>query len=99
MDESTPQPNIQIDLDPEIAQGKYCNIAISNYSHEEFILDFAFLQPQLQKANIRSRIVLTPGNTKKLMQLLSHQVGDYEEKFGPISDDNSNNNAIKMSFN
>ncbi len=91
------ESNIQIDVDPEIAQGHYSNLAISNYSPEEFILDFAFLQPQIKKAKVRSRIILTPGNTKKLMQLLQHQVHDYEAKFGPISD--QGNNGIKMSFN
>ena len=52
--------SIQVDIDEVMAQGIYSNMVISNYSQEEFVLDFVFLQPQHAKGKIRSRIILSP---------------------------------------
>ncbi len=52
------QPNqIQIDIDDQIAQGIYSNLALITHSETEIIMDFIFLQPQVPKARVRSRII------------------------------------------
>ena len=71
--------SIQVDIDEVMAQGIYSNMVISNYSQEEFVLDFVFLQPQQAKGKIRSRIILSPKNAKRLLKLLSTNVKDYEK--------------------
>lgn len=89
---------IQIDIDNETAQGTYSNLALSNFSKEEFILDFAFIQPNIKKGKIRSRIILTPKNAKRLMIMLKKNIKEYEEKSGPITDEKSLP-GINLSFN
>ena len=90
--------SIQVDIDEAMAQGIYSNMVISNYSQEEFVLDFVFLQPQQPKGKIRSRIILSPKNAKRLLKLLTTNVTDYEKHFGAIHDGN-NDSGIKLSIN
>ena len=92
------QASIQLDMDEQTAQGIYSNLAISNYTREEFILDFAFMQPQAPKGKVRSRILLSPRNLKRLAILLQGNVEDYEKKFGSITDD-PQMPGIKLSIN
>jgi Protein of unknown function (DUF3467) len=89
--------DIQIDLAEPIAQGQYSNLAISNFSQEEFILDYLFLQPQVARAKVNSRIIMSPRNVKKLAQLLTAQVADYEKKYGVIQEEVQN--RVQLNFN
>ena len=45
-----PSVQIQIELDPEMAQGAYVNMAMVNHTEGEFTLDFIYVQPQAPKA-------------------------------------------------
>jgi hypothetical protein len=76
---------IEINLDEQVAQGNYCNIAIISHSTSEFILDFATMLPGLPKARVRSRIVLTPEHAKRLLMQLQENVARYESNFGKIN--------------
>lgn len=78
---------IQVDIDEETSLGMYSNLTLSIFSREEFILDFAFLQAHIKKAKIRSRVILSPKNAKRLASLLNKQIKEYEENIGPISED------------
>ncbi len=94
------QPSIQIHIPETLESGQYANLAISNYSQEEFMLDFVFLHLQQGRGKLLSRIVLSPRNAKRIAQLLQINIADYEAKFGKISHDESQNNAgIKLNFN
>ena len=48
-------PQIQIDLDEVTAQGAYSNLVLINHNENEFVLDFAYLQPAAPRARVRSR--------------------------------------------
>jgi hypothetical protein len=76
--------NIQIQLDEEIAQGAYVNLAMVNHSETEFTLDFIYVQPQQPKAKVRSRIITSPQHTKRLLEALRDNVAKYEKRFGTI---------------
>ncbi|MBT5954285.1 DUF3467 domain-containing protein [bacterium] len=91
-------PKLQLDVEDLVAQGVYSNLAISNYSQEEFVLDFAFLQPHMKKGKIRSRVIISPNNVKKLVDLLGKHLDDYEDRYGAISDTDGNPN-FRISFN
>lgn len=91
-------PKLQLDVEDLVAQGVYSNLAISNYSQEEFVLDFAFLQPHMKKGKIRSRVIISPNNVRKLVELLSKHLDDYEDRYGSISDTDGNPN-FRISFN
>ena len=82
--EEVKQHGIDIELSAEVAQGHYSNLAIISHSTSEFILDFAALLPGLPKANVRSRIILTPEHAKRLLLSLQENVARYEANVARI---------------
>lgn len=78
------QNNIQIELNDEIAQGIYSNLAIIAHSSSEFVVDFVRLMPGIPKAKVQSRIILTPEHAKRLMLALADNVKKYESQYGEI---------------
>jgi hypothetical protein len=77
-------PRIQLQVDEPIAQGTYSNIVLINHTENEFVLDFAYLQPGNPVAKVRSRIISSPRHTKRLLAALQKNVERYEERFGKI---------------
>jgi hypothetical protein len=78
------QVQIQIQLDEEVAQGMYVNLALVNHNETEFTIDVMYLQPQQPKAKVRARLISSPKHTKRLMRALEENIRRYEERFGPI---------------
>ena len=78
------QQGIDVELDAEVAQGHYSNLAIISHSTSEFILDFAAILPGLPKAKVKSRIILTPEHAKRLLMSLQENVARYETNVGRI---------------
>ena len=85
MDDKKKQ-KINIDLDPEIAEGTYSNLAIITHSHAEFIVDFVKMLPGIPNAKVKSRIILTPEHAKRLMKALAENVRKFESMHGPIKE-------------
>lgn len=77
---------IQIDLDEGTAQGAYANLVLINHSDNEFVFDFAFLQPSAPRARVRARIVSSPRHTKRMLRALEVNLRRYEERFGTIDE-------------
>ncbi len=75
---------IDLELDESVADGHYSNLAIISHSTSEFILDFAAILPGLPKAKVRSRIILTPEHTKRLLISLQDNITRYETNVGKI---------------
>lgn len=75
---------IDIEIKPEVAQGRYANLAIITHSSSEFILDFAQNMPGLPKMQVNSRIIMTPEHAKRLLGALTENVRKYESQFGEI---------------
>lgn len=88
---------INIELNEEIAEGTYANLAIITHSSSEFVLDFIRIMPGVPKARVKSRIVMTPEHAKKLMRALADNVSKYESAQGVINEDNSQQ-GFPMSF-
>lgn len=78
------EQKLNINLTPEIAEGTYANLAIIAHSPSEFVVDFVRMMPGLKQANVKSRIILTPENAKKLLFALQDNVAKYEKQFGKI---------------
>ena len=76
---------IQIQLRPELADGKYSNLAMIGHGPNEFLIDFIFAAPGMPQAPVVSRIVMTPENAKQLMFALTDNVRKYEDQFGEIT--------------
>ena len=72
-DQDVPQ-EINIEMSEEIAEGIYSNLAIISHSNSEFVIDFIRLMPNVPKAKVKSRIVLTPSHAKRLMAALNENI-------------------------
>ncbi|PIE99568.1 MAG: hypothetical protein CR961_00290 [Polaribacter sp.] len=77
---------LNIELDQEVAEGTYSNLAIINHSVSEFVVDFINIMPGVPKPKVKSRIVLTPQHAKRLMKALAENVHKFEQQYGEIKD-------------
>ena len=78
------QFGLDVELDEQVAQGHYSNLAIISHSTSEFIVDFATVLPGVQKARVKSRIILTPEHAKRLLRSLQENIVRYESAMGKI---------------
>ncbi len=78
------QFGIDLQLDAEVAQGNYSNLAIISHSSSEFIIDFAAVLPGVEKARVKSRVILTPEHAKRLLRSLQENIVRYESAMGKI---------------
>jgi len=80
------QNQLNIELPEEVAEGVYSNLAIISHSHTEFVLDFIRIMPNVPKAKVKARVVLTPPHAKRLMRALMDNVKKFESQFGVIDE-------------
>lgn len=79
------ESKIEVHLDPEILKGTFANVTNIGHTKEEFILDYLFIQQHPAPfGKLVSRVIITPGHTKRLLQALQENVRRYEDQFGPI---------------
>ncbi len=83
MDEKN-KGQINIELKEEVAQGTYSNLAVITHSASEFVVDFVRIMPGVPKAEVKSRIILTPEHAKRLLSALQDNIAKYEAVNGPI---------------
>ena len=79
-----PKQQIQVNLDENIAEGVYANLAALTHSPSEIVLDFIRIMPGSPKAKVQSRIIMTPQNAKSFLKALQDNISKYEDKFGEI---------------
>ena len=72
------QNQLNIELPEEVAEGTYSNLAIISHSNSEFVVDFIRLVPNVPKAKVKSRIILTPQHAKRLLRALADWAGKLE---------------------
>lgn len=89
---------INIDLKEDIAQGIYSNLAVITHSSAEFVLDFVRVMPGVPKAEVKSRIILTPEHAKRFLSALQDNVEKYEKMHGPIKKSESGGPMMPMNF-
>ena len=77
------QRPIQIEL-PNNLEATYSNFALITHSPSEMILDYARVMPNVPKAKIYARIVMTPMNAKLLHKALGENLSKFEDKYGEI---------------
>ena len=86
MDDPKKNPNqINIELSAEVARGVYSNLAIISHSHSEFVLDFVQIMSGTPKAEVRSRVIMTPQNAKRLLMALKENLEKFEKAHGDIT--------------
>ncbi len=84
MDEKKPKNQLNIELKEDVAQGIYSNLAIITHSSAEFVIDYVRVMPGVNKAEVKSRIILTPEHAKRFIKALQDNIDKYESIHGPI---------------
>lgn len=89
---------ISIELNEEIAQGTYSNLAVITHSSSEFVIDFVRIMPGIPKAQVKSRIILTPEHAKRLVAALQDNIGKYEAVNGKIKEVKGSGPVLPLTF-
>jgi hypothetical protein len=84
MENSNNNNEIQVELSDDVAQGTYANLAVIAHSSSEFIIDFIRVVPGVPKAKVKSRIILTPDNAKRLLYALQDNIQKFEKQAGNL---------------
>jgi len=92
------QAQISIELNEEIAQGIYSNLAVITHSASEFVIDFIRIMPGIPKAQVKSRIILTPEHAKRLIGALQDNIAKYESVHGSIKEVKGSGPAMPLTF-
>lgn len=85
-DSKKPQNQLNIELPEDVSEGIYSNLAIIAHSNAEFIIDFIRMVPNVPKAKVKARIIVTPQHAKRLLKALADNVRRYEMQFGEIEE-------------
>jgi hypothetical protein len=83
-DNNKSENQLSIELNEEVAEGVYTNLAIISHSNSEFIMDFVNIMPGVPKAKVKSRVVMNPQNTKRLIHALTENVRKFEQAHGSV---------------
>lgn len=89
---------LNIELPEELAEGVYANLAIISHSQTEFVLDFVRIVPNVPKAKVKSRMIMTPHHAKRLLRALADNVKKYEAQHGVIAEQKAPP-SFPMNFN
>ncbi|MBG65404.1 MAG: hypothetical protein CMP73_01950 [Flavobacteriales bacterium] len=86
MSQDNKKEGLNIELNEDIAEGVYSNLAIINHSPSDFVVDFIQMMPGVKKAKVKSRVILTPQHAKRLMKALKDNISKFENQHGEIKD-------------
>ncbi|MCK4474091.1 DUF3467 domain-containing protein [Candidatus Parcubacteria bacterium] len=78
------QKQLQIKAKDSDLKGVYSNLMQIVHTKEEFILDFFLVSPP--QGFLSSRVIMSPGHTKRMVKALQENLARYEEKFGKIEE-------------
>jgi predicted transcriptional regulator len=81
-----PANQLNIELPEDIAEGIYSNLAIISHSHSEFVMDFIRLMPNVPKAKVKARVILTPQHAKRLLRAMADNIKKFEAQYGNIEE-------------
>ncbi len=87
------QNQIQIEVPTDEMQGRYANLAVISHGPNDFFIDMVMLAPNMPKARVQSRIIMTPENAKQLLIALNENIQKYESTFGEITPRQPRRNA------
>ena len=84
MADETQGPNapFQVNANDEQARGRFANSLLVTHTPEEFILDWILNSPS--GMHLVSRVVVTPGHIRRIIDALRDNLGKYEQNFGQV---------------
>jgi hypothetical protein len=68
------------------------------HSSSEFVIDFVRIMPGIPKAQVKSRIILTPDHVKRLVAALEDNIAKYEMVHGPIKEIKGSGPVMPLTF-
>ncbi|MDK2979517.1 MAG: hypothetical protein PWP52_2231, partial [Bacteroidales bacterium] len=68
------------------------------HSSAEFVLDFVRVMPGVPKAEVKSRIILTPEHAKRFFNALKDNLEKFEKMHGPIKNSDGGGPSMPMNF-
>jgi hypothetical protein len=77
------QMRLNVEL-PADLEAIYSNFALITHSPSEIVIDFARMLPNVPKAKVYARILMTPMNAKLLHKALGENLGKFEGQYGEI---------------
>lgn len=89
---------LNIELNNEVAQGSYSNLAIITHSSSEFILDFIKMMPGVPKPQVTNRIIMTSEHAKRLLLALMENIEKFEDQYGEIKIHSEQKNVLPLTF-
>jgi len=98
MSDTKNQGQLNIELSEDVSQGIYSNLAIITHSPAEFVVDFIRIMPGVPKAQVKSRIILTPEHAKRLVAALHDNISKYEAIHGPIREIKGSGPVMPVTF-
>lgn len=78
------EDGLDIEIDSQVANGVYSNFVVIAHTPSDFVVDFLSIMPGVPKPQVRSRVILTPDNAKRLLETLQENIDSYEEENGEI---------------
>lgn len=98
-DNPKPRRQIQVEL-PANLEATYANFVVITHSPSEMIMDYARALPNMPKAKVYARIIMTPMNARLLHKALGENLAKFEEKFGEINtpDDGFGTQVERLGF-
>ena len=75
---------MQVQIPDEI-KPTYANFAMITNSPSEIVIDFAQIMPQVPQVRVKTRVVMTPYNTKLLLRALGEHLNRFEAQYGEIT--------------
>lgn len=86
MQDQQQEQQLNIELSEDMSDGTYANLVIITHSFAEFVFDFVNVMPNVPKAKVKSRVVMTPQHAKRLMRALVENVKRFEAQHGNIKE-------------
>lgn len=83
------QPQIQIQIPPEVQNGTYTNLTFVSHTETEFVFDFVYVLPHEPRGVVRSRVIASPKQAKRMLAALQDNVARYEQRYGAIDNGNT----------
>ena len=78
------QPQVQIQIPPEVQNGAYANLTFVSHTETEFVFDFVYVLPHEPRGVVRSRVITSAKQARRLLNALQDNIARYETRYGAI---------------
>ncbi len=91
MSDDKKQITVSIKIPDGVERGVYANSMQVGHTKDEFVLDFINFIPHHNSGVVNSRVILSPGSMKRIINALQDNLSKYEQRYGDIEYDDKNN--------